>query len=82
MSNTPSPTARDLPVWLTETQAAERLNMSVKWLQKRRLTGEPPQFAKFGSSIRYSRDVLLAFENACVRSSTSDTGGRKAPGGR
>jgi hypothetical protein len=60
--------------WLTEQQAAERLNMSVKWLQKRRVTGEPPTYAKFGSAIRYSFDALQEFEQSCTRTSTSDKG--------
>ena len=62
--------------WLSEAQAAERLNMSVKWLQKARLTGTnaAPRFAKFGSSVRYSVADLEQYERNCLRLSTSDTG--------
>jgi len=69
--------ANDEPTrWLNETQAARRLNMSVKWLQKCRLTGteSAPRFAKFGSSVRYSVADLEQFERASLRTSTSDDG--------
>jgi len=50
--------------------------MSVKWLQKCRLTGteSAPRFAKFGSSVRYSVADLEQFERASLRTSTSDDG--------
>lgn len=60
--------------WLTEAEAAQRLRMSRKWLQKARLTGNGPRFAKFGTAVRYSIAHLEEFEKASLRSSTSDEG--------
>ena len=60
--------------WLTETQTAERLNMSVKWLQKDRLHGSRLRYAKFGSAVRYALADIEAFERASMRSSTSNVG--------
>ena len=59
---------------LTEKQLAKRLNMSVKWLQKKRLEGGGITFRKMGSSVRYSLAAVLEFEAASLRASTSDTG--------
>ena len=61
---------------MTSREIASRLNMSVKWLQKARLTGTnaAPRFAKFGSSVRYSVADLEQYERNCLRLSTSDTG--------
>lgn len=61
-------------LWLTEKQAAERLNMSVKWLQKERLRGGALPFAKFGSAVRYSMADIEEFERRSFRRSTSDDG--------
>lgn len=58
--------------WLTERQAAAHLNMSRKWLQKARLTGEGPRFAKFGSAVRYAVADIEEFERSSLRHSTSD----------
>lgn len=63
--------------WLTEKEAAERMHMSQKWLQKMRLTGGGPRFAKFGAAVRYSLSDIEAFELSCLRQSTSDA----SPGG-
>lgn len=61
--------------WLTEIDTARRLGMSRKWLQKARLTGHGPLFAKFGSAVRYSLRDIEEFERASLRHSTSDEGG-------
>jgi hypothetical protein len=61
--------------WLTEVEAAAHLNMSRKWLQKARLTGGGPRFAKFGAAVRYSMADLEEFERLSLRHSTSDVGG-------
>ena len=68
-----APAPPSCPLWLTEKQAAARLNMSQKWLQKCRVSGEGPPYAKFGSSVRYALSELEEYERACVRRSTSDT---------
>ena len=60
--------------WLTEVQTAQRLNMSVKWLQKERLRGGTLRFAKFGSAVRYSVADIEEFEGRSQRRSTSETG--------
>ena len=65
-----------VPLWLTESETALRLSMSTKWLQKARLSGTGPRFAKFGSAVRYSVAGLEAYERACLRASTSDCGSR------
>lgn len=62
------------PRWLSEAQTAKRLNMSQKWLQKKRLQGGGLRFAKFGSAIRYSLADIEVYERDCLRSSTSDSG--------
>lgn len=61
--------------WLTEIDAARRLGMSRKWLQKTRLSGHGPLFAKFGSAVRYSLRDIEEYERSCLRRSTSDDGG-------
>lgn len=60
--------------WLTETETAQRLGMSVKWLQKMRVSGGGLRFAKFGSAVRYALGDIEQFERDAIRSSTSDTG--------
>ncbi len=60
--------------WLTETEAAYRLAMSTKWMQKMRHSGLGPQYAKFGSAVRYSLSDLERYERNQLRSSTSDLG--------
>lgn len=62
------------PAYLDERQVAARLNMSVKWLQKMRLTGGGPLWSKFGDRVRYSISKLEEFERQAERSSTSDPG--------
>lgn len=77
MSTPPRPTISKVsPVWLTEAEAAVRLNMSQKWLQKVRQTGGGPEFAKFGSSVRYPIVALEEYERQSLRRSTSDFNGR------
>ena len=61
--------------WLTEGEAARRLNISQKWLQKKRLEGGGLRFAKFGSAVRYALADIEEFEQASLRASTSDSGG-------
>lgn len=62
--------------WLTESQTAQRLNISAKWLQKTRSQGGGGglRFAKFGSAVRYAVADIEDFERRCLRTSTSDDG--------
>lgn len=55
------------PLWLTESQAAERLNVSIKFLQKQRYLGDGPRFAKFGASVRYSIADIQEYERRSLR---------------
>lgn len=57
----------------TEVQVAERLNMSVKWLQKMRLAGGGIPYHKFGTKVRYGVADVLEFERESVRNSTSQS---------
>jgi hypothetical protein len=59
---------------LNELQVAERFNVSVKTIRKWRLNGGGPRYRKFGSAVRYALADIEAFEEACARRSTSDTG--------
>ncbi|RIV82739.1 DNA-binding protein [Aurantiacibacter zhengii] len=75
MQTTEHDSAMDVgPLWLTEKQTAQRLHMSQKWLQKTRIVGGGPRFAKFGSTVRYSLADIKAYEQNCLRLSTSDVG--------
>jgi hypothetical protein len=62
--------------WLTEAQAAVRLNMSLKWFQAQRLHGTGIPFARFGSAIRYAVRDIEEYERSSIRFSTSDPGSR------
>jgi hypothetical protein len=57
--------------YLTETEVAHELKVSVKLLQKWRVEGGGPRFHKFGSTVRYARLELAAFEDAHIRTNTS-----------
>lgn len=54
------------------TQAAHYLGMSASFLAKSRLAGDGPAYRKIGHAVRYHRDDLDAFAQACARVSTSD----------
>ena len=60
--------------YLTEREVAIRLSVSVKWLQKMRLSGGGIPFCKFGAAVRYPLDHILQFEEQSLRTSTSDPG--------
>lgn len=62
---------------LTELQVAERQGRAVKTLQNQRVTGDGIPFVKLGRSVRYRLSDVEAWEAARVRTSTSDTGGRR-----
>jgi len=50
------------PRYLTETELAERLHLSVQFLRKRRDRGEPPYYSKFGRRVRYPVSEIERFE--------------------
>lgn len=62
----------DNELWITETQAAERLNVSVKWLQKMRYVGGGIPFLKIENKmIRYRMSDIYEFEMRSLRNNTS-----------
>lgn len=68
-------TTHDLEALIPEKRAAEFLGLSIKTLQKRRVTGDGPKFLKISSRcVRYRRADLIAWANSLVRTSTTDTG--------
>jgi hypothetical protein len=60
--------------YLNEHELADRLGMTVKWLQKMRLLGGGIPFHRFGRAVRYSIEDIERYEAASRRSSTSDPG--------
>jgi hypothetical protein len=60
--------------YLNERELAERLNVSVKWLQKMRLSGGGIPYTKFGCAVRYPIRAIEKFEAEALRHSTSDRG--------
>ncbi|MCB1773858.1 MAG: helix-turn-helix domain-containing protein [Gammaproteobacteria bacterium] len=59
---------------LTETQAAEFLNLSKKTLQAWRQSGEGPPYLKLGRAVRYEADAIRDWVKERERHSTSDRG--------
>ena len=57
---------------LRTTQAAEYLNLSKSTLEKLRLTGGGPRYAKLGKIVIYGQSDLDAWTEARMRMSTSD----------
>lgn len=53
-------------------QAADRLGVSVSYLNKLRLSGRGPRFIKLGSRVSYDPADLAAWLDAQKRSSTSE----------
>lgn len=60
---------------LTEEQLAERHQRSVKTIRNLRVKGGYVPFLKIGRHVRYRLKDILAYENSCVRESTSDARG-------
>ena len=59
---------------IPEKRAAEFLGLSIKTLQKRRVTGDGPRYRRISSRcIRYTRADLIAWSNSLARTSTSDS---------
>ena len=56
-----------------EKRAAEFLGLSIKTLQKRRVTGGGPRYCRISSRcIRYKRADLITWADGLMRTSTSD----------
>ena len=65
-------TKSDFETLLTVNGAAEFLQLSKSWLNKKRISGDGPQFIKMGRSVRYSLQALEEFKRANARGSTSE----------
>lgn len=61
---------------LTQRQLADRWSVSTKKLEADRLKGCGCPYVKLGSAVRFRLSDVLAFEEANLRRSTSDGGGR------
>lgn len=66
--------ANDPVKFLTETELAQRWNVSVKLLQKWRCYGGEVTYHKFGSAVRYSVLDIEEFETQASRKNTSEGG--------
>jgi hypothetical protein len=63
---------RGFPLFVDTRAAARLLGVSESFLNKARLAGGGPEFAKFGASVKYNVTTLLAWTAARTRTSTSD----------
>lgn len=70
---TNAPIHTDQP-YLTRAEAAQRLRLSPKTLERLAVSGGGPRFCKFGSRVAYRLADLDTWAEARVRSSTSDKG--------
>ncbi len=61
-----------IPQFVNTTEAARILNVSASFLHKARLTGNGPEFVKFGFHVRYSVQALLDWASTRTRRSTSE----------
>lgn len=68
----PDPPDRSLPR-LNEKQLADRWGVSVRTLQAARVKGSGVPFVRIGRSVRYRLEDVLAYEQARLRTNTSDT---------
>lgn len=50
--------------FLTETEVAERTQVSLGTLRRWRLENRGPRYHKFGSLVRYAEDDLSVWQNA------------------
>lgn len=57
---------------LNEKQLAHRWNISVRTLQAARVKGNGVQFIRIGRAVRYRMEDVLAYEEAQLRTSTSE----------
>jgi hypothetical protein len=61
---------------LTESEAAALLMVAPKTLRNWRVQGKGPEFLKSGGRVDYLPSYIRDYQNANVRRSTSDKGGR------
>ena len=66
---------------LTEREAAERLGLSVRTLQKWRLLRSGPEFLKLGHAVHYDPEDLERYLESSRRRSTSEPGSRSHDAG-
>ena len=74
LEHSPAREHSELQRFLTERETAELLRVSVRTLQRWRLTGEGPSFCAFGGRRLYARKQVFAWADAQLRTSTSDAG--------
>lgn len=61
---------------LTEAQAADFLNVSVRTLQSWRVKGGGPLYGKIGRSVRYRQSDLNTYVEENLTTSTSEAGAK------
>ena len=59
---------------LTTDQAARRVGLSPRTLERYRVTGGGPEYLKIGRRVRYTAEKLTEWLEGCRRRSTSDDG--------
>ena len=64
----------DESMLLNTDQAAQRLGLSPRTLERYRVTGEGPEYLKIGRAVRYIASALERWLKGCTRRSTSDDG--------
>ena len=62
------------PRYLRTPEAARFVGLSIRTLEKHRIYGTGPRYAKLGGRIVYSLDDLQAWVASAVKASTSDPG--------
>ncbi len=73
LENSPTPEFDRSLAFLNEREAAELLRVSVRTLQRWRLTGDGPPFCAFGGRRLYARGDVMSWASSQRRRSTSDT---------
>ena len=59
---------------LTTAEAAARVGLSPRTLERLRVTGGGPKYRKIGRWVRYTEQDLDEWLESCTRTSTSDDG--------
>ena len=62
------------PRYLRTPEAARFVGLSIRTLEKHRIYGTGPRYAKLGGRVVYSLEDLQAWVASAVRASTSDPG--------
>jgi hypothetical protein len=63
-----------MEILLDERQTAEKLQLSVRTLQRLRGAGNGPVYLKIGRLVRYRLEAVNDYLATCARRSTSDAG--------